>query len=276
MKYSFYVKNYLKRQILKNNPHISESDAKMQAEEEFKELLLDTFYESALAKLDDNDKLKKLELEDEYRFLDINYGIEEYHDIENPYLHLYHGVRLDPNHETFESILRDREIKCAKKANTYRGMSSENCNEGKYVSLTHYTGEDHDIEFMTFIEENVSFIISSKLNPVKCKYLNYEEWEMIKKKLPKTRHRYSYARGEYQYPDGVSFDYVEGILYPLNLYSYNEGFTRTQNDLLYIKELLVKYGLGNLPIVDPTDGFKVLDVKLRGMTHGIINKFKLL
>lgn len=162
-------------------------------------MLLDSFYESALAKLSNKDPLKQLELEEEERFLDIRWSIEENPNIRSAYSHLYHGVRMDPDHKLFESILRDRKIKCANKIGLYRGSSSENCNEGEYVSLIHFEYE-HELEFQTFIEENVSFIISPKLNPVKCKYLPYEEWEKIKKKLPKTKHRYSYARYEYQYP----------------------------------------------------------------------------
>ena len=211
--------------------------------------------------MDDKDNLKKLEAEEEFRFLDVRYKADEVTDISNPYFFLYHGVRMDSEHELFESILSDREIKCANKIGFYRGFDSDNCNEGKYISLIHYSGDDYDIEFKTFIEENVSFIISPKLNPLKCKYLPFDEWEKIKKKLPKTKHRYSYAREEYQYPDSISLDYVVGVLYPLRFYSHKNGYMSAEEDLEYVKKLLIKYGFKDLPILDPTKGFEVLDVK---------------
>lgn len=262
MKYSIYVRNRLKREIIKNNPHISEEEANEKATKEFKDMLLESFYQAALANLNDNDSLKTLELEGEFRFSDVRYEITEKESsyIRNPYFHLFHGVRMDENHEIFESILRDKKIKCANQTNLYwRGFGDENCNEGKYVSLIHYSGEDYDVEFQTFIEENVSFIISHKLNPIKCKYLPYDEWKQIKKKLPKTKNRYSYARHEYQYPDCIPFDYVEGILYPLKYYNHTKGFIKTQEDLKYVRKLLKKYGLEDLPILDPTDRFKIIE-----------------
>ena len=259
MKYSIYVKNYLKKEILKNNPGLNKEEAAKKANQEFKEMLLDVFYGVALAKLSDDDCLKKLELEEERRFLDINPVIPEDETFINPYNHLYHGVRFDDEHILFESILRDRKIKSANQTELYWRADCENCNEGEYVSLIHYTGEDHDIEFKTFIEENVAFIISSKLNPLKCKYLPYDEWGEISKKLPKTKHRYSYARGEYQYPDSISFDYVKGILYPLKYYNYVNGYFKTKEDLEYIRHLLIRYGFKDLPILDPTDNFKAIE-----------------
>lgn len=259
MKYSIYVKNYLKRKILKENPNISEEKANLKADKEFKDMVYESIYEKSLANLPNEDHLKKLELEEEFRFLDINYISDKNIDIRNPYCFLYHGVRFDSNHELFERILYDRKIKCANEINSYRGDYADNCNEGKYVSLMHYSGEEYDLEFKTFIEENVSFIISPKLNPLKCKYLPYEEWEKIKKKLPKTKHRYSYSKNEYQYPGHIPFDYVVGILYPLNYYNYMNGFTKTEEDFAYVKKLLVEYGLKDLPILDPTDCFRSLN-----------------
>lgn len=50
-----------------------------------------------------------------------------------------------------------------------------------------------------------------------------------------------------------------GILYPLRYYKQVNGFNRTKEDFAYIKELLIKYGLEKLPILDHTDGFKFLD-----------------
>lgn len=241
-----------------DNPTLSAEEVNQQANQEFKDMLLSSFYEVALAKLSNEDSLKQLELEDEYRFLDIRCSIDQNPDIRSAYAHLYHGVRMDPDHKIFESILRDHKIKCSNKTDLYYRNGSDNCNEGEYVSLIHFEYE-HEPEFQTFIEENVSFIISPRLNPVKCKYLPFEEWEKIKEKLPKTKHRYSYAKNEYQYPDYISFDYVVGILYPLRYYNYVNGFYKTQEDFAHIKELLKEYGLDYLPILDPTAGFIFLN-----------------
>ena len=250
--------DHLRKQIMMMNSRMNWANGAKHTNQKFSDITFDSPYEAALAKLSDYDDLKKLELEDELRFLDICGGDDEDVNIRNPYSHLYHGVRFDSEHKLFESILRDREIRCGKKTSLHSVDYSDNCNEGKYVSLTHYSGDVYDLEFKTFIGENISFMISPKLNPLKCKYLPYDEWEMIKTKLPKTRHRYSYAKGEYQYPESFSLDYVEGILYPFNYYTCIYGFNKTQEDFEYVKELLIKYGFGGLPILDQTDGFKVI------------------
>ncbi len=257
MKYSIYVKNYLKREILRKNNKLSEAEAAREANALFKEILLDSEYEVCLNKLDNDDILKKLELEKEERFLDIN-PLDSvcYTNIENRFAFLYHGVRFDDNHETFEKILKEQSIKCAKLSGLYWKISSDNCNEGEHVSLIHYTGHKFDIEWKTFIEENIAFIISPKLNPLKCKYLPYEEWSEIKNKLPQTKHRYSYARGEYQYPQEIPFRFVVGILYPFRYYSHIKGYMKTREDFKLIQSLLFSYGLTCIPILDPTNDFE--------------------
>ena len=255
--------NCLRKQIMMMNSRMNWVNAAKHTNQKLNDTSFDSLYEAALAKLSDYDDLKKLELEDELRFLDIWGSEGEDVNIRNPYSHLYHGVRFDSEHKLFESILRDREIRCGNKIDLLSVDYSDNCNEGKYVSLTDYSGFfASDLEFKTFIGENISFMIAPKLNPLKCKYLPYDEWEMIKTKLPKTRHRYSYAKGEYQYPECFSLDYVEGILYPFNYYSCIYGFDKTQEDFEYVKELLIKYGFEYLPILDQTDGFKVIKDQL--------------
>lgn len=262
MKYSVYVRNYLKRKILNSNPNISKEEADKKADEEFKDILLNSFYFSMLEKLPVQDPLRKLEEETEIRFLDLHNRVDVNANIRNPSCYLYHGIRFDSNHEIFESILSDRKILCGNKVKRHWQDYSDNCNGGEYVSLIDYSDEEYDIEFKTFIEENVSFIISPKLNPLKCKYLPYDEWEKVRKKLPKTKHRYSYARHEYQYPDYIPFDYVVGILYPLNYYNHTNGFQKTKEDFVYIKHLLREHGLEHLPILDPTNRFIPLDTEI--------------
>ena len=259
MKYSIYVKDYLKRAELKSNPSITEEEAYKRAEEKFANMLQNSFYNLALAKLNNLDQLKQLELEQEFRFLDIHYGLEENINKINPYNYLYHGVRFDRSHKLFESILRDQKISCANRNNLYYKNCIDNCNEGNFVSLLDYSKEDDKVEFQTFIEKNVAFIISPKLNPLECKYLPYEEWKKIKKKLPKTKHRYSYLRHEYQYPDYIPLSYVIGILYPLKYFLQMDGYSKTMDDFAYIQELLIKYGFSNLPLLDPTAVFSCLN-----------------
>lgn len=256
MKYSMYVKKRIKEDILESEPDIDSILLEKRVNDTFNSVLKESLYNQELARLSDDDPLKKLELEESETFMDLHPNAKRYEDTFNPYYYLYHGVRLDDDHEHFASILRDQSIKCGEMLENYLRYGSDNCNEGKYVSLAHYTGDEYDIEFKTFIEENVTFIISPTLNPVKCKYLPYEEWDKIKDKMTKTKHRYSYARGEYQYKREIPFYYVSGILYPYAYYEHVKGYFKTKDDFIFIKGLLSAYGCSYLPIYDPTDNFK--------------------
>ncbi len=267
MKYSIYVRNRIKASLLREEPHMDITILDEKANTIFHEMLAESEYERELNKLSNDDPLKKLELEDEEKFLDIHPGAEDSKNIQNRYAYLYHGVRFDDDHSAFANILQDEAIKCGKDTPFYYRVGGDNCNEGEYVSLTHYTGDSYDIEFKTFIEENVAFIISPLLNPVKCKYLPYEEWENIKGKLKSTRHRYSYARNEYQYKKEVSLDYAVGILYPFKYYSYIKGYYTTKDDFKRVKELLIRYGYAHLPILDPTNDFEDISYLYDGQKH---------
>ena len=47
----------------------------------------------------------------------------------------------------------------------------------------------------------------------------------------------------------------------------NPGMSEKEgHDLVYIKGLLIKYGFEYLPILDPTDGFKILDIEPSSIT----------
>lgn len=256
MKYSKHVKMRIKKDILESEPNIDISILEKRVNDTFNSILEESLYNQELARLSDDDALKRLELEESETFIDLHPNAKRHTDIFNPYYYLYHGVRLDDDHSHFASILRDQSIKCGEMLENYLRYGSDNCNEGKYVSLAHYTGDEYDIEFKTFIEENVTFIISPTLNPVKCKYLPYEEWDKIKNKMTKTKHRYSYARGEYQYKREIPFYYVSGILYPYAYYEHVKGYFKTKDDFIFIKGLLSAYGCSYLPIYDPTDNFK--------------------
>lgn len=260
MKYSIYVKNKMKKILKNDNPSMDDETLENEVDIQFKDMLLQAAYKQALDKLDDHDKLKKLELEPPMRFSDINPGVLESDGLEVPQIYLYHGIRFDEDHKILETILKEQEIKSANKTKCWYRSGGDNCNEGKYVSLIHYTGDKYDIEFKTFIEENVALIISPKLNPLKCKYLPYEEWEKIKKKLPMTKHRYSYAKGEYQVEDSIPFMYVVGLLYPYRYYCHIKGYTNTREDFKTVKRMLEFYDLSYLPIYDPTDNFEKINI----------------
>lgn len=256
MKYSIYVRNRIKASLLREEPNIDRKLLDEKANAIFHKMLAESEYERELSKLSDDDPLKKLELEDEETFLDIHPGAEKSKNVQNRHAYLYHGVRFDDDHSVFANILKDEAIKCGKDTPFSYRAGGDNCNEGEYVSLTHYTGDSYDLEFKTFIEENVSFIISPLLNPLKCKYLPFEEWEKIKSKLKSTRHRYSYARNEYQYKKEVSLDYAVGILYPFKYYCHIKGYYTTKEDFKRVRELLIRYGYAHLPILDPTNNFE--------------------
>lgn len=214
-------------------------------------------YAEALAKLSIYDPIKKLELEEEERYLDIYCNAFEGLNVFNPYAFLYHGVRFDDDHSLFESILRDKEIRCARKTKQSFKAFGDNCNDGEYVSLMPFV-DDEDLEFNVFVKNSVAFVVSPNLNPVKCKFLPYEQWAQVKYKLPMTKHRYSYAKLEYQYPDSFSLDYVVGLLYPLNHNIIQYGLSFARNDFEYIKALLKKYGFQDLHIFDPLDDFRLI------------------
>lgn len=258
MKYSIYVRNRIKRSLLKENPHMDKEKAAEEANCLFHEMLLEAAYKSALEKLSDDDKLKQMELSEVLHFSDLYPGVLECRNPQNRYANLYHGVRFDEDHERFEQILIDEEIRCGNLTKGYYRAGGDNCNEGEYISLINYSGERYDIEFQTFVEENVAFIISPLLDPVKCKYLPFEEWDKIKSKLPMTRQRYSYARNEFQHKERISFDYVIGVLYPFQYYAHKKGYTKTREDFNRVKNLLREHGYSYLPILDPTDDFEDL------------------
>lgn len=256
MKYSKYVKMLIKKDILERKPNMDSDSLEKEVNDTFNTILEEALYNSELARLSDDDPLKKKELEESETFMDLHPNAYRHEDIFFPYDYLYHGVRLDDDHSHFASILMDQAIKCGELLKDYCRYGSDNCNEGKFVSLAHYTGDEYDIEFKTFIEENVTFIISPTLNPVKCKYLPFEEWDKIKEKITKTKHRYSYARCEYQYKKEIPFYFVRGILYPYSYYEHVKGYFKTKDDFIFIKGLLSAYGCSYLPIYDPTDHFK--------------------
>lgn len=255
MKYSIYVKKRIEKMILKDNPKIDHILLEKEVDKMFHELLFNVEYESVLSKLEENDPLKKLELEPNERFLDLYPSADRVISARNIYGNLYHGIRFDDDHKILARILDDEAIKCGNLTENYYRVGGDNCNEGEYISLINYTGDYYDLEFKTFVEENVALIISPKLNPIKCKYLPYEEWEERKKKLPISKSRYSYARNEFQYPKQIPFDYVIGILYPFEYYARLKGYSKARESYRIVKELLKANCYSHLPILDPTDGF---------------------
>ncbi len=272
MKYSIYVKKRIERYLLKKNKKMDRAKLENEVNKLFHELLFNASYESVLIKLDDNDPLKKLELEPSVRFLDLHPGADRVISERNIYGNLYHGIRFDDNHELLASILDDEAIKCGNLTNNYYRSGGDNCNEGEYISLINYTGDYYDLEFKTFIEENVSLIISPKLNPIKCKYLPYEEWEERKKKLPISKSRYSYAKNEFQYPKEIPFNYVIGILYPFHYYVSIKGYSKTKEDFKRLQELLREKSYSYLPILDPTDGFTDISNLFDERNHFVITR----
>lgn len=159
---------------------------------------------------------------------------------------LYHGIRFQKKLEKLESILRDKKIKAGNYLENYYSYD-DNCNDGEYVSLIEYP-IDANLEYDTFIKENISLVISPKCKAYKTIYLPYDLWRKIKD-IPNLKNRYSYARYEYQVKECVPLDYVRAIGLP---YRYLVIHHKKDTADFYKEEIIAlmeKYDI-HMPIVD--------------------------
>lgn len=182
MKYLLYVKSKIKRDLKNNNSKLTEEELNKLATEQIKTMMMDSAYEQMMSRSDIKEKYKEYERLPQQTFKNIHPHASHSLSLEYDTQFLYHGIRFDDNFEKLEKIFKDKKILCGKKAGMYFGYD-DNCNEGEYISLLEKEDSD-ELEYKTFIEENISLIISPECDAIKCIYVPWDEWEEITKLMP--------------------------------------------------------------------------------------------
>lgn len=161
--------------------------------------------------------------------------------------YLYHGIRFQKHLEKLENIFKIRKILAGKYISEYH-FYGDNCNKGEYVSLFKWIN-NNIIEYETFIESNISLLITPAINAIETRYISYNDWEKImSEKLP-LKNLYSYMQGECLIKDYISLDYVKAIGVPY-LKLMRQGKQEYADKLIDdIQKLMEQYNI-NLPIVD--------------------------
>ena len=126
--------------------------------------------------------------------------------------YLYHGIRFKKYLEKLENILKERKILAGKYLPNYQ-FYSNNCNHGQYVSLFKYT-RSRQLEYKTFILENISLLVTPLCNAQETKYVDYQTWEKIQQQQYQLKHIYSYMKGECMRKDSIPLDMVMAIGVP--------------------------------------------------------------
>lgn len=161
--------------------------------------------------------------------------------------YLYHGIRFQKHLEKLEKIFKERKILAGKYLPNYF-FYSDNCNHGQYVSLLKYTSASQ-LEYETFILENISLLITPLCNAQETKYVDYQTWEKIQQKQNQLKHIYSYMMGEYMCKDLIPLDMVKAIGVPYRKLSLQGKEAYAIQLIDDIKKLMDKYDV-YLPIVD--------------------------
>ena len=140
---------------------------------------------------------------------------------------------------------------------------------GEYVSLLKLTNNNY-LEYETFIEENISLLITPLVNATITKYLSYNDWLLIKERNLKLNNLYSYMQGECLVKNYIDFKYIKaiGIPYQKLIESKKEKYT---NKLIEdIKKLMEQYSI-KLPIVD-TSRYNHIIINPKQKEHKLIKK----
>ena len=166
----------------------------------------------------------------DYRY-DISYGINETFDDKIKRLEslpmesisdniLYHGLRFN-GVDKFESILKSGFILCGrvvpKSFRSFDGNNKsiildyhdiENCNNGDYISVMPF---GDNIEYQTFIRENIFLKLSSDIEAICPYYLKYDDYIRLRKSGIQTKNLYSYALHEYMIKESIPIDKILSI-----------------------------------------------------------------
>lgn len=161
--------------------------------------------------------------------------------------YLYHGIRKQKYLEKLENILKEQMILAGKYLPNYYSYI-DNCNKGEYVSLLKKQ-RDNPVEYQTFIEENISLIISPTVNAIITKYIDYDTWEYITTNKIKLNNLYSYANGECLVKDFIPINYIKAIGIPYDNIYFQNKYISVDKLIDDIQKLLDKYKL-NIPIVN--------------------------
>lgn len=156
---------------------------------------------------------------------------------------LYHGIRFQNHLEKLENIFKERKIYAGKYLKNYY-YYTDNCNKGEYVSLLEQTKDNH-LAYETFIEENISLLITKAVDAIRTKYVRFDEWLKYKQ----SKKYYSYMQGECFVKDYIDISYVKAIGFPYQKFIYLYGELNTNKLLNDLEILMNKYNI-NLPIVD--------------------------
>ncbi len=173
---------------------------------------------------------------------------EELPPLDEDTLYLYHGIRFGSYKEQLETaklILKQGILP----KNQLSGQSfySENCNDGKRVSLLEKK-DFEELEFKTFVAPNISIIVSPLIEAYKTIYVPYEEWIELSEQQ-NLHNFYSYARNEYQVNGIVPVSMIKAIGVPCS-----GMIMQRENPRMYVTELssfCENLGL-HIPIVDHT------------------------
>ena len=161
--------------------------------------------------------------------------------------YLYHGIRFQKHLEKLENIFKERKILAGKYLPNYH-FYSDNCNLGQYVSLLKYTSKT-ELEYETFILENVSLLVTPLCNAQETKYVDFQTWRKIQEEKYQLKHIYSYMMGECLCKDFIPLDMVMAIGVPYQKLRLQGKGTYVIQLIEDIKQLMDKYDV-YLPIVD--------------------------
>lgn len=182
------------------------------------------------------------------------------------YSFLYHGIRNQLYLEKLENIFKEKKILAGKYLKNYYNYD-DNCNKGEYVSLINCF-KTNRLSFATFIEENLSLLITPYCNAIETKYVDFYTWEKIKNLHLKQI--YSYLPGEYMCKDYIPLEYVKAIGVPYNKLVRERSKEYVDKLLNDIELLMQKYNI-QLPIVD-TSRYNQLLTTLKTKTQKIKTK----
>ena len=176
---------------------------------------------------------------------DNEYTLEDYIPFYSYNEFLYHGIRNQIYLEKLENIFKEKKILAGKYIKDYYNYN-DNCNKGLYVSLLD-SSKTNRISFETFIEENISLLVTPYCNAIITKYIDFYTWDKIKNLSLKQI--YSYLPGECMCKDYIPLEYIKAIGIPYLKLIRTKGKEYTDKLLTDIELLMKQYEI-YLPIVD--------------------------
>lgn len=185
--------------------------------------------------------------------------------------YLYHGIRYQIYLEKLENIFKTKKILAGKYLENYSPYI-DNCNMGEYVSILKLTNNNH-LEYETFIEDNISLLITPLINAIITKYLSYNIWLLIKEQNLKLNNLYSYMQGECLVKDYIDFKYIKAIGIPYQKLIQLEKQNYANKLIEDIIKLMEQYNV-ILPIVD-TSRYNHIIINPKIKEHKLIKKLNI-